>query len=171
MGCDSLECRCPTTTIPSPTPVFSTVSNIVTPTAYCWPTNNNGTFLSFDESDGTAVIIAFCSNGYVLNPGDFYGHLEEQTAANGAMIYAQAKWAVDQTDCATEADFPLDSSYTADCEIALSNCATGCEFCFQPSLKALKNGRMLITSYFRRRWQLDGGLWWSLCPKFNRRVC
>jgi len=76
--------------------------------AYCF-TPADGNYVEFTQSDAQNAVSAFCSKGYVLQPGNTTG-ISEGYDATGYTVIAAANWATDQTGCGTEQDFPFNEN-------------------------------------------------------------
>ena len=76
--------------------------------AYCF-TPADGNYVEFTQSDAQNAVSAFCSENYVLEPGNTYGFAEGYDAT-GYTVIAAASWALDQTGCGTEQDFPFNEN-------------------------------------------------------------
>jgi hypothetical protein len=98
----------------SSTPTSTTVTLYPTNTAekvggaYCFnPSDSN--YVQFTQSNAQNVVSSFCSQNYVLRPGNTNGFTEGYEES-GYTVIAEAQWATDQTGCGTEQDFPFNAN-------------------------------------------------------------
>jgi hypothetical protein len=100
----------PTSTKPSSTtvPLYPTNTAENVGSAYCF-TPSDGNYVQFSQSDAQTVVSSFCSENYVLEPGNTYGFAEGDEQS-GYTVIAAASWAQDQTGCGTETNFPFNAN-------------------------------------------------------------
>ncbi len=78
------------------------------PPIYCFSGHNDGTSVSFSETEATVVVEQLCSGANSLDPGNPTGYTyvyTDTTANTNTILHIQ--WAKDQSNCAPEASTAL----------------------------------------------------------------
>jgi hypothetical protein len=106
--CTSIPKCTPAQTTSSTSPPYPTNTAENVGGAYCF-SSSDGNYVQFTETDAQDVVQSFCSQNYVLEPGNTFGFAEGDDKT-GYTVIAAASWAKDQTGCGAEANFPFNAN-------------------------------------------------------------